>query len=267
MSRTKHHRHQNRQHPDWSYMKRYECNSSYALGYGRAGRDAAHKEMRQDGNKAIRSELSAGSFETEGGGVEMNKLTETAPERTFIRFHKIVDGMDEIFYEPYVRADLLEAANITIAKQFDRLDAQAGLLDRNEAEIAGLKQRNEGFSQSIYQRQLLLDAANARIAELEAAREVKTPVRTFNWNPRRLGHGEPVACTFKPRAMYNGNGLKPGVESLTGRKMLLIAVWQMKKDDPYPGEWALQGADEETKQMLHGVSLYWIASGDVEVIE
>jgi hypothetical protein len=67
MSRTKHHRHQNRQHPDENYMGRFRCNMGYESQYGRHGRNMAHKEMRQDEDRQIRSELSAGNNEIDAG--------------------------------------------------------------------------------------------------------------------------------------------------------------------------------------------------------
>lgn len=67
MSRTKHHRHQNRQHPDENYMGRFMCNMGYESQYGRHGRDAAHKEMRQDAKKRIRTESSAGTCKNHPG--------------------------------------------------------------------------------------------------------------------------------------------------------------------------------------------------------
>lgn len=126
----------------------------------------------------------------------MNKLTETAPERIWLQISDDVTDLDCEFHTfaseaditwcadsvaeaevAYVRADLLEAANSLVERLSERLDAQAGLLGHNEAEIVNLKQRIDGFSQSIYQRQLSLEAANARIAELEAERAWR-PIET-----------------------------------------------------------------------------------------
>lgn len=85
----------------------------------------------------------------------------------------------------------------------------------------------------------------------------------IDWNEHRWTAGSPVRCTFKPRETYKGRALKPGLAELAGQEMLLQAMWQCEADENYPGEFALEGADDATKAMLRSVDIGWVASGDV----
>lgn len=85
----------------------------------------------------------------------------------------------------------------------------------------------------------------------------------FNWSQHQF---EPIKCIFKPRPEYNGNAIKPGLEALIGKELVLRTMWLMGEDDPYPGEFALEGVDDENRQLYYQFGVSWIASGDVEVI-
>jgi hypothetical protein len=47
----------------------------------------------------------------------------------------------------------------------------------------------------------------------------------------------------------------------------LEVLWQMDEDEKYPREFALGGADEETRNVLLDSGISWIASGDVVVLK
>ena len=85
----------------------------------------------------------------------------------------------------------------------------------------------------------------------------------INWNEHRYTACNPVRCIFTPRETYKGRALKPGVASLAGKEMLLQVMWQCDEDENYPGEYALEGADDATKELLRSVNIGWVASGDV----
>ncbi len=55
MANTYHHKMQKHQHVGHDYGGRYKCNWGYGNGYGKAGRNASHKEMRHD-TRMIKSE-------------------------------------------------------------------------------------------------------------------------------------------------------------------------------------------------------------------
>lgn len=57
MSRTTHHRGQKSRHDGHDYGARYKCNKRYGQGYGKDGRDRAHKEIRHNSNLIIKEEL------------------------------------------------------------------------------------------------------------------------------------------------------------------------------------------------------------------
>lgn len=84
---------------------------------------------------------------------------------------------------------------------------------------------------------------------------------SINWNEYRFGRS--IDCTFTPRESWQGAGLKPGAEKLKGREMCLSVAWLMDEDDKYPGEYALEGADDQTRDLLHSLDATWVASGDV----
>lgn len=83
----------------------------------------------------------------------------------------------------------------------------------------------------------------------------------FNWADHLF---KPVKCRFKPRMTHNGRSLREGMLEMTGTELELTALWEMGEADPYPGEWALS-TKEGGRPVLCDV--YWVASGDVEVIE
>lgn len=86
----------------------------------------------------------------------------------------------------------------------------------------------------------------------------------IDWENHRYYNG--VKCIFTPRETWEGNGLKPGAKELIGTEMFLSTAWLMD-DDKYPGEYALEGADQRTVDMLHELEATWVASGDVTVVE
>lgn len=86
----------------------------------------------------------------------------------------------------------------------------------------------------------------------------------IDWNEHRYTARNPVRCIFKPRETYKGRPLKAGVKKLAGAEMLLQAMWQCEADENYPGEFALEGADDATKALLRSADIGWVASGDVE---
>ncbi len=57
MSRTAHHRSQRATHCGYDYGGKYRCNRGYGGGYGRHGRNVAHREMRADAKIIIKNEL------------------------------------------------------------------------------------------------------------------------------------------------------------------------------------------------------------------
>ena len=85
----------------------------------------------------------------------------------------------------------------------------------------------------------------------------------IEWNAHRWTCGRPVRCIASLRKEYRGRPLKPATESLQGKELLLQAMWQCEKDENYPDEFALEGADEATRTLLKEVGIAWIASGDV----
>lgn len=84
---------------------------------------------------------------------------------------------------------------------------------------------------------------------------------TIDWEQYRLGNS--ITCTFKPRSTWNGASVREGIQALVGKQMQLTVCWKMDNDDKYPGEYALEGADEETRVMLETIPITWVASGDV----
>jgi hypothetical protein len=87
----------------------------------------------------------------------------------------------------------------------------------------------------------------------------------INWELYRWHTGKSVQCVFNPRPTWGGQPLKPGMEELRGRTMLLTVCWKCEDDEKYPGEYALEGADPDTIDLLRSVNVTWIASGDVLV--
>lgn len=84
---------------------------------------------------------------------------------------------------------------------------------------------------------------------------------TIDWEQYRLGKS--ITCTFQPRSTWNGASVREGIPELVGKQMQLTVCWKMDDADKYPGEYALEGADEETIAMLKTIPITWVASGDV----
>lgn len=85
----------------------------------------------------------------------------------------------------------------------------------------------------------------------------------IDWPQHFWYSGSPVRVVFTPRAQFDGMGLKPGVADLSGALLLVSVAWACTYLDPYPGEFALEGADDATRELLRSKGLAWIASGDV----
>ena len=86
--------------------------------------------------------------------------------------------------------------------------------------------------------------------------------KKIDWDEHRYGDG--VLCEIKPRETYQGRQLKPGISQKEGMQFVLVALWEMDEDDPYPGEYAL--STKGCKQLLDALGIAWISSGDVVVI-
>lgn len=78
---------------------------------------------------------------------------------------------------------------------------------------------------------------------------------------------EVVACRLKPRTEFHGRPIKEKIKPFIGAKLLLTVGWIMDENDPYPGEYALFGADKASKDIIDAMDTTWIASGDIEVVE
>ena len=85
----------------------------------------------------------------------------------------------------------------------------------------------------------------------------------IDWNQHRYTDDSPVRCVYAPRATYRGRLLTPAAAKIAGKEMLLQAMWRCEDGENYPGEFALEGADAATKDLLRSANLAWVASGDV----
>jgi len=77
------------------------------------------------------------------------------------------------------------------------------------------------------------------------------------WNLRYQN----LKCKFTPRSTWSDAVLK------TGAEMLLSTAWFQDIDDKYPGEYALEAANDSTREMLRSLGVTWVPSGDVTPIE
>ena len=66
------------------------------------------------------------------------------------------------------------------------------------------------------------------------------------------------------RETYKGRPLKPGLKERDGEIIDVEYGWTMDDDEKYPGEVALIPVE---RMSFEKEDLYWIASGDVEVIK
>ena len=89
----------------------------------------------------------------------------------------------------------------------------------------------------------------------------------IDWDQHRWSGGPSVSCIFTPRATWRGNPMKSQLIPLMGEEMFLVSSWRCQDDEKYPGEFALEGADDRTRAMLREAEVTWIASGDVTPLE
>ena len=80
------------------------------------------------------------------------------------------------------------------------------------------------------------------------------------WEEHRYRDG--IECTITPRPEYKGRKVKPSVENLRGKVLVLDVLWLMDDEDQYPGEYALS-THGGCGELLHLAGTSWIASGDV----
>ena len=86
--------------------------------------------------------------------------------------------------------------------------------------------------------------------------------KPFDWEKHRFGNG--VLCEFRPRETHRGHPLRPFLARKAGTQFVLMTLWLMDDDDPYPGEYAL--STKGCKQLMEQLGITWIASGDVVVV-
>ena len=85
-------------------------------------------------------------------------------------------------------------------------------------------------------------------------------LEVIDWG--NLRSNESVLCEFRPRPEYMGKILKPELVDKVGQLILLIPMWLMGEDDPYPGEYALSSPASHSALMRQMFGVAWLASGD-----
>lgn len=83
----------------------------------------------------------------------------------------------------------------------------------------------------------------------------------FSWEDHRYKNS--VACKISPRETWRGNPIRPLVIPYIGYTVRVTVAWKMDPDDPYPGEYALVPADDESDKIFRAMDITWMASGDV----
>jgi hypothetical protein len=84
-----------------------------------------------------------------------------------------------------------------------------------------------------------------------------------DWADHRYTPGVP--CILLPRRYIDGEEvrIKPSILPHIGKPVMLRRAWRMDEDDKYPGEFALEPADEATRKLFREMNCTWVASGDV----
>ncbi len=85
-------------------------------------------------------------------------------------------------------------------------------------------------------------------------------------NPADFKQGDKLFVRCNPRPEYEGRGLKPEAQALSGRVFWVKVHWLMEDSDPYPGELYLTDVDTGVENGLSSAGLFWIASGDCEMV-